>query len=258
MNEVLEQLYARKSVRAFEDREISKEDKRTILEAAIMAPSAGNQQLYTILDITDPDKRVRLSQTCDNQPFIAKARMVLIFCADCQKWRDAFEAADCEPRRPGAGDLLLAIEDAVIAAQNAVTAAWSLGIGSCYIGDIMENCEIHRKLLGLPEYVFPAAMLVFGYPTKQQAERKKPERAELGYIVHENTYRHMEPEELQRMFDKQTGEKEYRDWMQAFCRRKYNSDFSREMTRSARAYLKEFEEHPAGAGDCSQPPLLSR
>ena len=162
MNEVLQQLYTRKSVRAFEETEISPQEKQAILQAAFEAPSAGNQQLYTILDITDSDLKQALSETCDHQPFIAKAPMVLVFCADCQKWLDAFSACGCAPRRPGPGDLLLAAADACIAAQNAVTAAQSLGIGSCYIGDILENCEQHRALLHLPEYVVPAAMLVFG------------------------------------------------------------------------------------------------
>lgn len=240
MNDTIKQLFDRKSVRVFEDREISKEDKQLILEAATMAPTAGNQQLYTILDITDQDLKDKLVVTCDNQPFIAKAKMILIFCADCKKWYDGFLAADCEPRLPGAGDLLLAVSDAVIAAQNAVVAAESLGIGSCYIGDIMENCEKQRELLHLPTYVFPAAMLVFGYPTKQQAERKKPERAPLMHIVHENAYRQMEPEELETMFDQRSGERTYKDYMQAFCNRKYNSDFSKEMSRSVGEYLKDF------------------
>ena len=68
---------------------------------------------------------------------------------------------------------MLAITDTAIAAQNAVVAAESLGIGSCYIGDIMENCEEQRRLLQLPEYVFPAVMLVFGWPTMQQKQRQK-------------------------------------------------------------------------------------
>lgn len=240
MNDTIKQLFDRKSVRVFEDREISKEDKQLILEAATMAPTAGNQQLYTILDITDQELKDQLVVTCDNQPFIAKAKMVLIFCADCKKWYDGFLATDCEPRLPGAGDLLLAVSDAVIAAQNAVVAAESLGIGSCYIGDIMENCEKQRELLHLPTYVFPAAMLVFGYPTKQQIERKKPERAPLKHIVHENEYRQMEPEELEAMFDQRSGEKTYIDYMKAFCNRKYNSDFSKEMSRSVSEYLKDF------------------
>lgn len=240
MNEVLQQLNDRKSVRVFEEREISAEDKAAILQAAVMAPTAGNQQLYTILDITDQSKKERLSETCDHQPFIASAKMVLVFCADCRKWYDAFSACGCEPRLPGAGDLMLAVTDTAIAAQNAVTAAESLGIGSCYIGDIIENCEQQREILGLPEYVFPAVMLVFGYPTEQQKRRKKPERVSMKHIVHENTYRQMDAQELEEMFQVKKGVKTYEEWMQAFCNRKYQSDFSREMTRSVEVYLQDF------------------
>ncbi len=240
MNEVIRQLYERKSVRAFEDREIPEEIKLQILEAATQAPTAGNQQLYTILDITDQDLKEKLVVTCDNQPFIAKSKMVLIFCADCQKWYDAFIAGGCEPRVPGAGDLLLAVSDANIAAQNAVVAAQSFGIGSCYIGDIMENCETHRELLNLPDCVFPAAMLVFGYPTEQQLERSKPERADLKHIVHENGYRNMKADELSEMLSKNAKVRPYEEWLRGFCNRKYNSDFSREMTRSVEVYLEKF------------------
>lgn len=240
MNEIIRQLYARKSVRAFEDREIPAEEREAILTAAAMAPTAGNQQLYTIIEVTDQELKNRLVVTCDNQPFIAKAKLVLIFCADCRKWQQAYLEAGCAPRKPAVGDLMLAVTDTAIAAQNAVTAAWSLGIGSCYIGDVMENCEIHQEMLGLPEYVFPAAMLVFGYPTQQQLERKKPERVELKHVVHENGYRNMDGQELREMFAERAGEKGYDAWMDAFCKRKYNSDFSREMSRSVAQYLKDF------------------
>lgn len=240
-NEVIKQLFERKSIRVFEERPILAEDKALIFQAAAMAPSAGNQQLYTILDITDSDLKKQLSKTCDHQPFIATAPMVVVLCADCQKWYDAFRAADCEPRKPGVGDLLLAVSDTNIAAQNMVVAAQSLGIGSCYIGDIMENCELHRKLLGLPDYVFPAAMLVFGYPTKQQLERKKPKRVEMKHIVHENGYRWMDAQELKAMLESKSGTQTYEAWMQAFCKRKFNSEFSIEMTRSVNAYLEKFD-----------------
>ncbi|MBM6926164.1 nitroreductase family protein [Pseudoflavonifractor phocaeensis] len=240
MNQVLEQLHQRKSVRVYEDRPISPADKEAILAAACAAPTAGNQQLYTILDITDQALKDRLADTCDHQPFIARAPLVLIFCADCQKWYDAFASGGCLPRKPGVGDLLLACSDANIAAQNAVTAAWSLGIGSCYIGDVMELCETHRELLGLPEYVFPAAMLVFGYPTPQQQEREKPRRRAMEHIVHQNRYRRMDGAELEAMLADNAGERPYGAWLQAFCNRKYNSDFSREMTRSVGEYLKPF------------------
>ena len=241
MNEVLAQLHARKSVRAFADTPVPPEVKRAVLEAACAAPTAGNQQLYTILDITDQALKDTLADTCDHQPFIARAPMVLIFCADCQKWYDAFAAGGCAPRKPEAGDLWLALSDANIAAQNAVTAAWSLGLGSCYIGDILENAETHRALLGLPEYVVPAAMVVFGYPTAQQLEREKPARCALEHIVHENAYRTMDAAQLEDMLAPRAGERLYPDWLSAFCQRKYNSEFSREMTRSAGVYLEQFQ-----------------
>lgn len=241
MNEVIRQLYERKSVRAFTDQTIEESIVQTILRAAVMAPSAGNQQLYTILRITDPALLERLSESCDHQPFIARGKLVLVFCADCLKWYDAFQGVGCVPRKPGPGDLLLAVDDALIAAQNAVVAAESLGIGSCYIGDIMENIEAQREILGLPDYVFPAALLVFGYPTEQQKARRKPERVDMKYIVHENRYQKLDAAQLEDMLKGKAPAGQYEDWMATFCRRKYNSDFAREMTRSVREYLNQFE-----------------
>lgn len=240
MNEVIRQLLERKSVRVFEDRPISQEDKNLILDAAAQAPTAGNQQLYTILDITDPAIKEQLVETCDHQPFIAQSKMVLIFCADCLKWYDAYKSVGCDPRAPGVGDLLLAVSDTVIAAQNAVVAAHSLGIGSCYIGDIMENYEQQKALLGLPEYVFPAAMVVFGYPTEQQLRREKPRRSPRERIVHENGYQRMDDVQLRQLLEVKSGQPDFEQWLRAFCQRKYNSDFSREMTRSVQKYLDEY------------------
>lgn len=241
MNEVIRQLFARKSIRAYTGQVIGKAEKEAILRAAAEAPTAGNQQLYTILDITDRALKERLSETCDHQPMIARADMVLIFCADCKKWYDAYLAVGCQTRKPGVGDLMLAVTDAMIAAQNAVTAAESLGIGSCYIGDIMENNEVHREMLNLPEYVVPVGMVIFGYPTQQQLSRPKPERVKMEYIVHENGYMPLSDAQLEDMWTPRAGEKGYTAWMQAFCNRKYNSDFSREMTRSIEKYLEQFK-----------------
>ena len=85
-------------------------------------------------------------------------------------------------------------------------------------------------------------MLVFGYPTKQQEEREKPQRVDLPYIVHENAYRIMEAEERKEMWQQKAVGVSYEEWMRRFCERKYNSDFSREMSRSVEIYLKQFDE----------------
>ena len=224
MNEILKSLHARKSVRVFTQRDIAREEKESILEAALQAPSAGCQLLYTILDITDQRVKENLGRlgVCRKRPFF-------------------YKEAGLTPRQPGPGDLLLAVEDALIAAQNAVVAAQSLGIGSCYIGDVMENAEKMKALLQLPQYVYPACMLVFGYPTKQQEEREKQKRFQVSDIVCENSYRDKNSRQIREMFQGKTGMKDYEDWMEAFWKRKYESDFSREMNRSMREYLKEYE-----------------
>ena len=185
-NPTLDALCARKSVRVFTEEPVPQAVKNALFQAAMQAPTAGNQMLYTILDITDAALKARLADLCDHQPFIADAPVVLVFVADCQRWYDGFAAAGCAPRPPREGDLLLAAADAAIAAQNTVVAAESFGLGSCYIGDILENCEDVRSALALPPYAVPAAMLVLGRPTQQQRERRKPARFDARYIVREN------------------------------------------------------------------------
>ncbi|MDV3429632.1 MAG: nitroreductase family protein, partial [Bacillota bacterium] len=92
MNQVLNVINSRKSIRIYEDKEIPKKTKEEIIRAAMKAPTAGNMMLYSIIDVTDEKIKERLSKLCDNQAFIAKAPMVLIFLADYQKWNDYFEA----------------------------------------------------------------------------------------------------------------------------------------------------------------------
>ena len=60
------------------------------------APTAGNMMLYSILDITDQAVKDKLAVTCDDQPFIASAKMVLIFCADYHRWYRKFKLAGCD------------------------------------------------------------------------------------------------------------------------------------------------------------------
>lgn len=240
MEPIIQSLHDRKSVRIFTGEPVAEEEKALLLECAFQAPTAGCQQLYTILDVTDQAVKEELARLCDHQDFIAQAPVVLIFCADCQKWLEAYKAAGMEPRDPGLGDAMLAMADAVIAAQNVVVGAQALGLGSCYIGDIWENEEQVRPLLALPEFVFPAAMLVIGRPTQQQLDRPKPQRFEGRYTVAENRYRPLTAQELRDMFRGRTGQRSFEEWIGAFCQRKYHSDFSREMSRSARRWLAHF------------------
>lgn len=233
-NEVLRQLLARKTMRVFEKKTVSSKIKEQILQAAMRAPTAGNSMLYSILDITDQALKNRLAVTCDNQPFIATAPIVLVFAADYRRWMRKFQQAGCaDIPAPRMGDLLLAINDTVIAAHAACVAADSLGLGSCYIGDIIEQWETHREILALPQYTAPVSMLVLGYPTQQQKDRPQPSRFPKEMIVFENRYRDLSDEELHAYMDNEKAA--------AFYKRKYISAFSVEMSRSAEEIVKNWK-----------------
>lgn len=244
MNQTIKELFERKSVRVYADEPITEEERKIILESALQAPTAGNMALYSIIDIKEQALKEKLAVLCDNQPFIAKAPLVLVFLADYQKWYDIFTAYSDEMPKLEEADLFLAMEDCMIAAQNTVVAAHSLGIGSCYIGDILENFESVSQLLKLPKYAVPCTMAVYGRPTAQQLERPKPKRFEPGDLIHINSYTSKTPEETKAMFQKQSGKSgsELANYISAFAKRKFHADFRAEMNRSVRAILKHWTE----------------
>lgn len=92
----------------------------------------------------------------------------------------------------------------------------------------------------------PTAMVVYGYPIKAQKDRRKPARFEQEYIVFENKYRRLTSEEhieMHRTRNQRVG-REVEDIhadVRVFCNRKYMSDFSIEMSRSAVEYLRKFD-----------------
>jgi nitroreductase len=255
MNEVLKAMAERASVRAFDRRPLEPEHEAAIIEAALRAPTAGNMMLYTILRIKDKKTRSVLAETCDHQPFIAEAPLSLVFLADFTRWSQLYAAAgvselaeehDKRWSGPSLGDFLLCCCDALIAAQNAVVAAQSLGVGSCYIGDIMERYETHRGLFKLPPQAFPVAMLCLGYPKdgKMPAPRS---RFGAEYIVHDEAYRSFSPQELLRMVEREDGHVaepirgiEPSEYVRRFFLRKHGAEFAREMARSAQAGLDAF------------------
>ena len=264
MNEVIQTLLNRRSIRVYGERPISPDVKNEILCATLRAPTAGNMMLYSIVDITEQSIKDTLARTCDDQPFIAQAPMVWLFLADYQRWIDYFHCSEVDtvcrqravaPRKPAEGDLLLACCDALIAAQTAVIAAEALGLGSCYIGDILEKYEVHRELFHLPDYVIPIGLLCFGYPAKEQQELERTPRFDRRFIVFENRYQRLSDDDFAEMY----GERQAR-WLSRGTRsggienfgqlmyfRKFAAAYSREMNRSVRAMLQAW----LGAGSAA-------
>ena len=102
MNETIELLLNRKSIRAYEAREIGADEKDAILQATLRAPTAGNMMLYSIIEVNDQAAKDTLARTCDNQPFIARAPLVLLFLADYQRWFDFFMVSGVDGALPAA------------------------------------------------------------------------------------------------------------------------------------------------------------
>lgn len=242
MNQTIQELFNRKSVRIFSDEAITQEERDLILKSALQAPTAGNMALYSIIDVQDQTLKELLAKRCDNQPFIAKAPLVLMFLADYQKWFDLFQTYDLKVPALCESDLLLASQDCIIAAQNAVVAAESLGIGSCYIGDILENFEENKQTFNLPKYAVPMILLVFGKPTQQQKERMKPNRFALDDMVSINTYHQKTIEETKAMVQKpyNRDEKQLQEFVTRLANMKFLSEFREEMNRSAKAIIESW------------------
>ena len=243
MNHTIEELFNRKSVRVYSDEPITDEERALILKAAAEAPTAGNMSLYSVIDVKDQKLKDLLAERCDHQPFITKAPLVLLFVIDWQKWIDLFEHYGLKVERLTEADVFLAAEDAMAAAQNAVVAAESLGIGSCYIGDILECVEENIETFRLPPAAAPFAMLVMGRPNEQQKARQKPLHFKPEELVSTDTYRRRTPEELHESFLRHSGaadEAALERWAVAFAKRKFFCDFRDEMTRSCRSIIERW------------------
>ena len=252
MNKTMELINKRASVRKFNSKPISDEVMNQIIHAALRAPTAGNMMMYSIIKIKNKETLKLLSESCDHQPFIENADTALIFVADMNKWHKYFLLNEVKEyakktnrsyKSPTIADLMLAVNDALIAAQNTVIAAESFDVGSCYIGDIMENIEYHRELLNLPKHTFPATMLVFGnydyYP-------KTKKRFDTKHVVFNEKYSDMSDEAIHDMFlieeksfNKETM-KSFENFAQAFYNRKIGADFFIEMNRSIEKIISEW------------------
>lgn len=254
MNEILSVIHNRASLRRFSDVQVQEDVKQEIINAALRAPTAGNLMLYSIILVENKETLETLSHTCDEQPFIKTASFALIFLIDFQKMYDYFAdnnflsyclEQDQEPVYPGLSDLLLGSQDAMAAAQTSVIAAESLGVGSCYIGDIIENYEVHRKLLNLEDWTFPYSMIVFGnYP--EGYKPKIQSRFDHQYVVFKEKYRKLDSQELHKMYHEresrfqESNPFEAKNAAQVIYAQKIGSAFGIEMKRSVEEAYKKW------------------
>jgi len=251
-NQVIEVINNRCTVRAYDPKPLSQKEVDMIINGAMRAPTAGNMMFYSIIEVRNQKMKEKLVKTCDNQPHIAKAPLVLIFLADMQRWYDYYAVSDIPElctkknlvyRTPEESDLLLACCDALIAAQNAVITAESMGIGSCYIGDIIENIETHREMFNLSKWVFPITMVCFGYPKQDPSKRILKKRFPKKFIHFIDTYKRLNKDEFSEMFknfEKEILVENAENLGQDYYLRKTGSAFSQEMSRSVKVAIRDW------------------
>jgi FMN reductase (NADPH) len=240
MNAILDLIKNHTSIRKFNDQPVTEEEEQAVIACAIRGATAGNMMQYSIISIRNKETLAKLAESCDQQPFIATAGLALLFVADTHKWQRFFELRKVTDHgnpysKPRIPDLMLGIQDSMIAAQNCVIAAESLGLGTCYIGDIMEQAEYHRELFQLPAYTMPVTLIVFGhYDSKPQLRS----RFDPQYMVFKEVYQPVNEAFINGMFFKE--EQKQEDFAQKFYSRKIEAAFFKEMTRSLKIYLGQW------------------
>lgn len=178
-----------RSIRKFTDKKVSDEDIAAIIKSAQAASSSSHGQAYTVISVTDPEKKIELSQLTGNQKHVGSCSHFFVFCADLHRLEQIskIQNADMAESMDSTEMFLIATIDATLAAQNTALAAEALGLGIVYTGGIRNNPYQVSELLKLPQRVYPVFGMCIGYPDPNQIPDKKP-RLPQEVICHENEY----------------------------------------------------------------------
>lgn len=188
---------ANRSVRAFLERPVDEAHLTAVLAAAQSAPTSSNLQSYSIVVVTDPERRARIGRLSNSSRPIADAPLTLVFVADLARARAlAAHAGAADRWSHGFDAMLVAVVDAALAAENAALAAASLGLGTVFVGSIRDRPEEVAAELGLPEGAAPVFGLAVGWPDPAESTGVKP-RLPMGVVVHRERYRAAESEEFE-------------------------------------------------------------
>lgn len=160
MTPTIELICGHRSIRHFTDEPISEAQREAIINSARATSSSSFLQCSSIIRITDKALREELVTLTGGQKHVAQAAEFWVFCADFNRHLQI-----CPDAQLGlAEQLLLGVVDTAMMAQNALTAAESLGLGGVYIGGLRNNIEAVTELLKLPQHVLPLFGLCLGWP----------------------------------------------------------------------------------------------
>jgi len=242
MNHVIETILQHRSVRRFEDKPLEREQIEAIVKSAQASSTSSFIQAYSIIGVTDKQKKQKLAELAGNQSYVAENGHFFVFCADLYRHKmiGDMENADLSESLESTEKFMAALIDTALAAQNAAIAAESMGLGICYIGGIRNDLEAVKEVLKTPEYVVPLFGLAVGYP--DQETDLKP-RLPLEHIYMENEY-----EQNQNVLEQQL--KEYNKTTSDYYLERtggkradtWTGQMAKMLGRKSRMYMKEFVE----------------
>nr|WP_249807231.1 MULTISPECIES: NADPH-dependent oxidoreductase [unclassified Bradyrhizobium] len=187
-NGVLANLLAHRSVRAYRPDPVPARTVETLVAAAQSAPSSSNLQTWSVVVVEDQARKARLAELAGGQKHIVEAPLFLVWLADLSRAeRLAGRSAHPDEGLHFLETFIVAVIDAALAAQNAVVAAESLGLGSVYIGAIRNKPRAVAEELGLPPNVAAAFGLCIGYPDATRPSQVKP-RLRQDVVIHHERY----------------------------------------------------------------------
>ncbi|HTG68517.1 MAG TPA: oxygen-insensitive NADPH nitroreductase [Candidatus Udaeobacter sp.] len=186
MNEVIDLLKKHRSIRKYKPEPIPESHLEQILLAAQAASTSSNIQAYSVVAVTDPERKRKFAELAGNQQHIAQSPVFLVWCADLKKISIAANLHEDVELHQNVELFLLGTIDATLAAQNATIAAESLGYGMVYIGGIRNNPQDVTDLLELPPLVYPVFGMCLGIPDQEPDIRP---RLPLAAVYHKEVYK---------------------------------------------------------------------
>ena len=192
-NETIKHQLNHRAIRAFKDQTLSEEQLTTLYEVARHTATSMFMQQFSILHITDEEKRKQIREIT-GQKYVGANGDLFIFVIDLYRNKQIRKQMGNDDGRLHTMDIFFqAFQDTMLAVQNVINAAESMGLGIVPLGTVNDDPKAMLKVLDLPELTYPALGLQVGVP--DQEPQLKP-RLPLDKIYFENEYHDIDPDSL--------------------------------------------------------------
>lgn len=194
---VIETIHQHRSIRKYKPDPIPDKLLNEILSAGIRASSSGNMQAFSIVVTQDRKLKEQLYRAHNDQEMVLEAPHLLTFCADFHRMRQWLRISHAPDNFDNFLGFMVAAIDAILVSQNIALAAESKGLGICYLGSTLANCDQVGRILELPINVVPVVGFTLGYPNEDPALR---DRLPLEGLVHVETYQDYTAEQINEIY----------------------------------------------------------